>query len=62
MFESSEFRHQLAADRRAALRRSGEHGPPSSLRRARRLRTVRRRAVGCATTALPNRRQMRQRP
>ena len=31
---SSELRHQLAADRMAALRRSAEHGPPSSLRRA----------------------------
>ena len=35
MFDmSSEFRHQLAADRMAALRRSAEPGPPSSLRRA----------------------------
>ena len=34
MDSSSEFRHQLAADRMAALRRSGEHGPPSALRRA----------------------------
>jgi len=34
MDSSSEFRHQLAADRMAALRRSGEHGPSSSLRRA----------------------------
>jgi hypothetical protein len=31
---SSEFRHRLAADRMAALRRCAEHGPPSSLRRA----------------------------
>ena len=34
MDSSSQFRHQLAADRMAALRRSAEHGPPSSLRRA----------------------------
>ena len=34
MDSSSQFRHQLAADRMTALRRSAEHGPPSSLRRA----------------------------
>lgn len=34
MDSSSQLRHQLAADRMAALRRSAEHGPPSSLRRA----------------------------
>ena len=31
---SLEFRHQLAADRRVALRRCGEHGRTGSLRRA----------------------------
>ena len=34
MDSSSQLRHQLAADRMASLRRSAEHGPPSSLRRA----------------------------
>ena len=35
MFDMSpEFRHQLAADRRASLQRSGEHRPAGSLRRA----------------------------
>lgn len=41
MDSSSQFRHQLAADRMAALRRSAEHGPPSSLRRAIGARMVR---------------------
>jgi hypothetical protein len=35
MFDlSPEFRHQLAADRRASLQRSAEHRPAGSLRRA----------------------------
>ena len=34
MDSSSQLRHQLAADRMAALRRSAEKGPPSALRRA----------------------------